>query len=337
VSTDGNGNASATIAVTANSSTTFTAKAADAFGNTSTLSNSLVYIHDNNAPTPPIITSSIPLSPSRSSTTPTLSFTGEVGSTIRIYAGSSCTGSVLASGVVPSGGVVAIQVSVSANSTNIFTATATDAAGNVSACSSTFSYTHDATAPSTPVFTSVTPASPSNASTTPSIVLTGEVGSTIRIYAGSSCAGSVLASGVVSSGGVVAIQVSVSANSTNVFTATATDAAGNVSVCSSTFTYTHDNVAPTTPNITSSSPASPGSSLTPTLNVIGEAGSTLRIFNNATGTGLPVTTVTIPSGGLASVVVTVTAGSTTSFTARLTDAAGNVSVLSIPFIYTHTP
>jgi hypothetical protein len=50
-----------------------------------------------------------------------------------------------------------------------------------------------------------------------------------------------------------------------------------------------------------------------------------------------VATTTMSGLGTAAVVVTVVASSTTTFTAKLTDAAGNVSVLSAPFSYTHTP
>jgi hypothetical protein len=324
------------VIVTSNSSTTFTAKAVDGIGNTSSISNSLIYVHDNVSPSAPTITSSTPISPSRTSTTPNINLTGEVGSTINIYSGSGCTGSFIGSGVVSAGGAASITVTVTSNAATVLTATATDAAGNVSSCSNTFTYIHDVMAPSSPVFISSSPSSPSKTSTTPTITLSGESGSIIRIYAGSSCAGSVLSSGVVS-GGSAAVTVTANSNSTTFFTATAIDAAGNLSACSPSFSYTHDNIAPAAPIITSSTPTSPGNSLTPTLSFTGEAGSTLLVYNNAAGTGSPVATTTISAGGVATATVTVISSSTTTFTAKTTDAAGNVSALSSGFTYTHTP
>jgi hypothetical protein len=50
-----------------------------------------------------------------------------------------------------------------------------------------------------------------------------------------------------------------------------------------------------------------------------------------------VATTTISGGGTAAVGVTATAFSTTTYTARVTDVAGNVSSVSAPFFYTHTP
>jgi hypothetical protein len=288
----------------------------------------------------PFIISSTPSSPGNSLTTVSLFISGPANKTIQVFKNITGTGTPAYTAVtnVNIGGVyyASVPVIVNSNASTNFTAKAIDEFGNTSDLSNSFVYIHDAVAPSAPVITSSSPASPSRTSTLPTITVTGEVGSTIRIYSGGSCTGSILGTGVVSIGGAASIAISVTSNASTILSATATDAAGNVSACSNTFTYIHDNVAPTTPIITSSTPTSPGNSLTPTLSIIGEVGSTLQVYNNSSGTGSPVATTTIPVGGLAIVAVTVSSSTTTTFTAKLIDAAGNVSGLSFGLTYTHS-
>lgn len=108
---------------------------------------------DRTAPAPPQLTSTDPASPS-SNGTPRIRGTAEPGSTVRIYPYPACNigmGTGLAPGMPrASGGTgsaaelaspgIAIYVPEGTSAT--FSATATDAAGNTSACSSSIAYTH---------------------------------------------------------------------------------------------------------------------------------------------------------------------------------------------------
>ncbi|HET9153025.1 MAG TPA: hypothetical protein VFN85_02795 [Solirubrobacterales bacterium] len=95
----------------------------------------------------------------------------------------------------------------------------------------------DLVAPSAPQLVSTDPASPSS-SGTPRILGSAEAGSTVRIYAGSGCTGAPVATGSAAELGSPGIGVAVAATGTATFSATATDAAGNVSGCSATIAYT---------------------------------------------------------------------------------------------------
>jgi len=67
--------------------------------------------------------------------------TAEAGSTVRIYSGADCSGTPLATGSAADLGSPGIGVKVDGGSgSKTFSATATDAAGNVSACSAPISY-----------------------------------------------------------------------------------------------------------------------------------------------------------------------------------------------------
>jgi len=93
------------------------------------------------APSAPQLTSTDPGSPS-SSGTPRIRGSAEAGSTVRVYAGPGCAGTPVAAGSATELGSPGIAVAVAKGVTAAFSATATDAAGNTSACSAPISYTH---------------------------------------------------------------------------------------------------------------------------------------------------------------------------------------------------
>jgi len=95
----------------------------------------------------------------------------------------------------------------------------------------------DLVPPSAPQLTSTDPASPGGLSGTPRILGSAEAGSTVRLYAGSGCAGTPVATGSAAELGSPGIPVAV-AQGTATFSATATDAAGNASPCSAPISYT---------------------------------------------------------------------------------------------------
>lgn len=91
-------------------------------------------------PSAPQLTSTAPASPSLSGT-PRILGSAEAGSTVRLYAGPGCTGAPVATGSAAELGSPGIAVSVAEGVTAAFSATATDAAANTSACSAPISYT----------------------------------------------------------------------------------------------------------------------------------------------------------------------------------------------------
>src|SRR5205085_1775816 len=162
------------------------------------------------------------------------------------------------------------------NSSTTFYATASDAAGNVSSCSSGVAYVEDSTAPAAPSSLSATPASPANNNGT-ATCSRAEAGSTVKLYTNSSCTSAVAATGGAAAFASPGLTVSVADDSSTTFYATATDAAGNVSSCSSGVGYVEDSTPPATPSSLSVSPASPANANSPSISGTAEAGSTVKL------------------------------------------------------------
>jgi subtilisin family serine protease len=95
--------------------------------------------------------------------------------------------------------------------------------------------------PPAPVLTSTDPVSPA-ASWYPRIIGSADAGSTVRIFNGTSCAGSPVAVGSGAELGTFGLQVTVFAETTAQFAATATNDAGNVSQCSAPISFTNTAV-----------------------------------------------------------------------------------------------
>jgi hypothetical protein len=325
------------LALASNATTSVTATATDAAGNTSSCSNALAYTHDDKAPAPPSLSATLPASPSKTSTNPTLSGTAEALATVHIYDTPTCSSVALATTTATAGAAFSVAAAAVANGTRTFFATATDAAGNTSACSAGLAYTHDDKAPAAPLWTGSDPASPSRTSTTPRVSGTSEAGARVLIYLSATCAGAPVLTLDAASPTATAFSglVTVPANQTSSLTATATDAAGNTSACSLVLTYAHDSVAPAAPSLTSTTPASPSNSvLNPVVNGTAEQNSTVRLFANATCTA-PAVGTQVAATGTFGIGATVTANSATPFTAQAVDAAGNTSACSASLTYLH--
>src|SRR5207247_7836263 len=93
---------------------------------------------------------------------PHLAGRAEAGSTLTLHATPPCSSAVAATGGAAAFSSPGLTVSVADNSSTTFYATATDTAGNVSACSSGVAYVEDSTPPTAPSSLSVSPASPAN-------------------------------------------------------------------------------------------------------------------------------------------------------------------------------
>ncbi len=307
------------------------AQATDAAGNTSpcTLAG-LAYKHDDLKPAAPSLSGTNPASPS-SNSKPKLEGTAEAGSTVKVYLANDCSGAVHASGTA-TGGAFSIEVTARSNKSRTYYATATDAAGNESDCSASgVAYVHDNQRPSKPVLSSTTPASPSQ-NGSPTLNGTAEAGSTVKIYLASNCTGGVHAT-TTATGGSFAVTVTAKSNDTRTYYATATDAAGNVSLCSSGRSYTHDTAPPPKPAITGTTPASPSTNRNPVVAVSTEANASVGIYTDCSVA--PIATGTADGSGNANIGVTVPANQSTTLYAKVADAAQNTSSCSDGVSYTH--
>jgi hypothetical protein len=194
---------------------------------------------------PPVLTGTDPTSPANRND-PKVKGTAEGGSTVSLFTSADCSGLAVASGPAADFAAAGLTVTVADNSTTVFRASVTDAAGNTSACSTTSAtYVEDSTAPAGPAMAAVLPEGPAN-DNTPEVTGGAEAGSTVRLYSGD-CSGTPVGTGSAAQFAAEGVTASVADNSTTVFRATATDAAGNTSACSATsVSYVEDSSAPDT-------------------------------------------------------------------------------------------
>jgi hypothetical protein len=127
------------VTVADNTTTAFRATARDAAGNVSACSAARIYVEDSLPPPAPRITDTDPNSPANDNN-PEVKGTAEAGSRVSIYKEYNCTGIRLGFGTAAQFASPGITVSVADNTTTLFRARAVDAAGNVSACSTSFKY-----------------------------------------------------------------------------------------------------------------------------------------------------------------------------------------------------
>lgn len=336
----------------ANGSHTWTATATDAAGNVSPASSGFTLVVDTTPPNAPVISQAIDdvgsitgaLSSGQTTddTVPRLVGTSEPFATVNIYEGATLVGT----GTADASGSWSILLNTTlATGAHSFTARATDAAGNTSVPSATFSLTIDTTPPAQPSLSSIVDdvgnaATPiANGGLTndaqPTLTGTAEAGATVKIFDNGVQIGSVTATG----GAWSFTPTTPLANGQHSLTFTATDAAGNASTPTTGYVINVDATAPAAPVISSvvddvgsiTGPitgGNPTNDARPTLNGTAEANATVRIYDGATLVG----TVTADANGnwtLPQTTTTLAEGSHT-FTATATDAAGNTSVASAP-------
>lgn len=224
--------------------------------------------------------------------------------------------------------------------------TATDAAGNTSGASASFTVLVDSVAPSAPVILTV---QDNTAPTTgpisnglisnesrPALSGTGEVGATITVLSD----GQPIGTTIVGTGGTWNFTPSTAlGNGLHTLTVTATDSAGNTSLPSGGFTYTVDTQAPAAPVITQVADdvgpltgnlnnGQATNDARPTLSGTAEANSTVRIYDNGSFIG----SITADSTGAWSFTPGTALGNGNhALTVTATDAAGNVSPTSAGF------
>ena len=338
----------------ANGNHAFTVTATDSAGNVSPASGAFNIVVDTAVPTAPIViqatddvgpvTGALVNGQSTNDNQPLLSGTAEANSTVKVYDDGILLGTTTASAE----GIWSLAPpNPLPDRTHVFTATSTDAAGNVGAISGSFTLTIDTVLPTTPVLTSVVDdvagfnGSLSNGQITndarPTLNGTGEPGSTLAIFDGAIQIGTVT---VPASGTWTFTPATPLATGAHTFTLTATDAAGNVTTPTPGFTITLDTSAPNAPLITTvvddvgtvTGPVANNQTTNdtlPTLNGTAEAGATVAIYDN----GNLVTSVTADGSGNWTYPLTtaLTEGNHT-FTVTATDLAGNTSANSLPAV-----
>ncbi|MEG2223022.1 MAG: Ig-like domain-containing protein [Citrobacter sp.] len=334
-----------------NGNHTLTVTSTDAASNVSSSSAGFALIVDTIIPLAPTIiqafddvlpgTGTLSSGAWTNDTRPVLSGSAEANARIAIYD----NGTLLTTVTATIDGSWEYLLTTLGNGQHVFTAIATDAAGNVSPISSEFIINVDTIAPSAPLLTSVVDdvaggvfnAGLNNGQLTndarPTLNGTAEAGSTVIIYDGSTLLGTAL---VQSNNSWVFTPTTPLVNGAHTFTVTATDAAGNISSASAGFTINVDSTAPTQPSISSIvddvgpntgviGSNQPTNDARPTLNGTTEANARVDIYDN----GTLVTSVTADGSGNWNYTPPTALGQGThSFTITATDTAGNTSGLS---------
>ena len=282
---------------------------------------------DITAPDAPMITgfvtdSGTPSDHLTNDSTPQLQGTGEVGATITVFQGVNKLGSTTVDGT----GHWAYQVGSLSDGLYSYTATATDVAGNISSATSAYDITVDTAKPVLAIAGFATDSGKPNDhltnDSTPQLQGTGEVGATIAVFQGVNKLGTA----IVDSTGHWTYQVGSLSDGLYNYTATATDAAGNISSATSAYAITVDTVKPVlaiTGFATDSGTINDHltNDATPLLQGTGEIGSTIAIYQDATQLG----TTVVGKDGTWSYQVDALTNNAYNFAATATDAAGNTS------------
>ncbi len=231
------------FAMKPNTTVVLSAHAVDAAGNASACSQPLAVLHDDIAPAPPSVLATEPVSPSNKSLTPFVTGRAEPGSTVLVYLGvPTCEASSarrVFTGTANAQGNYRVLIEAEANTTNRLSVAARDAVGNVSPCSFPLDYVHDTLPPRPPVLHSASEPSPAAFNSLTTLLGTAEAGMRIDVYADATCSGPLVAwnrSHTWEGWPVTdfSVQFKNEREGTRVYQATATDAAGNTSACSST-------------------------------------------------------------------------------------------------------
>lgn len=328
-----------------------TVSATDVAGNTSNTSSFELTV-DTFAPSAPVIINAtdnvgsvlIPVTNGKTTddTTPTLNGTAAGNATVIIYENGMQVGTAQANA---SGNWSFTPGSALSNGSHTWTATATDAAGNVSVASPGFTVIVDTTAPLAPVITQAiddvgTVTGPlSNGQTTddplPRLVGTSEPNATINIYEGITLVGTTTAD---ASGNWAVTLNTTFPEGPHQFVARATDAAGNTSDPSSPFSLNIDLTPPAIPvlvnvvdDVGTTTTIASGqitNDAQPTLSGTAEAGSTIKIYDN----GVQIGSVTAADGTWSFTPTPALADGQHPLTITATDASGNTSDPTTPFV-----
>jgi hypothetical protein len=338
----------------------FTARVTDAAGNVGPLSNGygVNIVADTTPPAAPTIgnvtddvgavTGPVPNGGNTDDTLPTISGTAEAKATLTVFDGATALGTAVANGTGNWTFTPATQLDAGSHS---FTARATDVAGNVGPLSATYDVTiviTDTTPPGAPVIGAVTddigPVTGTVVNggntddTIPVISGSGaEANATVTVFDGGNSLGTTTADG---SGNWTFTPDTALGAGSHSFTARVTDGAGNIGPASPAYSVTviipdttppaapvigavTDDVGPVTGTVAN------GGNTDDTIPAISgsgaEANATVTVFDGGNSLGM---TTADGSGNWTFTPGTALGAGSHSFTARVTDAAGNVSSAS---------
>ena len=297
---DGAGSWTKTLSGVADGSHTYTAKATDAAGNTSTVSNARTVTVDTIAPNTTITAQ--PANPT-SQTSASFSFTStEAGSSFQC----SLDGAAFAACTSPQ------NYAGLAAGAHTFQVRATDPAGNTDASSASYTWTVDTTAPNTTI--TAQPPNPTNQTSASFSFSSTEAGSSFQC----SLDGAPFAA-CTSPRSYTGL-----ADGAHTFDVQATDPAGNMDASPASYGWTVDTTAPAAPVL--SEPLDGSFNTSGIVTVVGTAmpGSSVEVFDGASSKGL---TAADGAGSWTRTLSGVADGSHT-YTAKATDAAGNTSTAS---------
>jgi len=283
---------------------THTIMAAESIGSTS-LSFSL----DTAAPSAPVILGDTTDATGQA----TVNGTAEANSTISLFDGATKLGTTLTN----VSGAWSYTTGVLAAGTHVFTTTAMDAAGNISAVSNAVDPIITPTAPAAPAIASFSPNSDivGGINLANALTLTGsaEANSTVNLFDGATHIGAAMAS----SSGAWSFATAALANGAHSFTATDTDAAGT-SAASAALAVTIGAPALAVAFTGLVANSNGGATLSGTA----EANSTISIYDGVNPAALG--TVAAGSNGGWSFTSAALANAVHSFTAIASDSAGNI-------------
>ena len=283
----------------------------DPSGNVSPATNVPVTI-DSSVPLTPTVIS--PTVASRTNdNTPTISGSAEPSVMIKVTE----NGVTLCTTTANASGAWSCDTSVLTDGVHSVGATQTDAGGNTSPAA-TRSFTVDATAPVVPTISQPTNGQNIN-DNTPTFSGTAEPGSTVAVKEGSTTLCTAVADASSNWSCTPTTPLSEGPHSV---TATATDAAGNVSPAAPARAFTVDTVVPTTPTISAPAAGSTTSDSTPTLSGGAEPNSNVTVKE---GTTTVCIVVADASGNWSCDATAALSNGSHTVTATSTDAAGNIS------------
>jgi large repetitive protein len=321
----------------------YTATATDAVGNTSAASPVFALLIDIVPPIPVItgaydnvgiVQGNVASGGTTNDSTPTLSGTAEVNSTVKIYDGATLVITTVADS---SGNWGYTPTPLSNGTDHSYTATATNAGGTSPA--STAYVLHIDTFAQPPIITGAydnvgsiqgnVPNGTYTNDTTPTLSGTAEANSTIKIYLGNGS--TPVATTAADAAGSWSYTTSTLSNGTSPsYTAIAIDAAGNTSTASAAYVLLIDTAPPTPPTITSGPVSSGGTTndSTPTLSGRADGNSTVSLYDGAA----LVTTLTATVFGTWSYTPGPVIDGLHNYTVSAADAVGNTSAPSAVYV-----
>lgn len=335
------------VTVAGNTTTTLYATSDDSAGNTSVCSALANYAHSTVPAPPPGFFQASPPSPTRITNLPYIVGTAATTVTsVTLYSDSECLGSLGAASrsvFVTSG----VQITVAMNAISSIYAVSEDVYGNTSACTLMTTYIHNTVRPLNPIFTSVTPLSPNNQSTNPTIkgTLTFDPLNVLQpnevsLYDGPLCLNKI-GTGTPTDFSTTGLTASVPANTTSFIFSRVFDAAGNSSDCTPFTEYTHDALVPGRPLLSAITPATP--SYTADTKLVGTIGTTtdflaptnLVIYSDANCQNV-LKTAPVSSFTSGTYTLSVAKNTTTSLFGAVFNPVGTASPCTLLVNYRHS-